>query len=223
MEFNPTLKRNLLTVAVVALFFNSAFAQDTELKDRFESEYRAWKEQTGEITPSSAPEYNEHLYEMIKMGAPVLPFIIEKMEKHEFGLDFLLESAFHLISRKNLEREDWPEGKLGDAHTAAAMYIDWWHNGLKETERSFDRYYQEWKGYLAEKNPEEAEKKLKNIKNLGIAAMPFMINKIEKGDLEFIKIISDHTNESLSADTSKDECISWWNENHEKYTIVQEQ
>jgi len=208
---------------LVALLAALAIGQDIDLKDRFEAEYRAWKEQVGEITPSSSPHYNEHMTEIVKMGVPALPLIIEKMEKHEYEWDFQLKFAFSLITRKTFEKEDWPEGKPGGAHTKAAMYIDWWHNGLKDTENSFNRHYQEWKKYQEEKNFEEAEKKLRNIKNLGIAAIPFMIEKIKEGDLEFIKKISDHTNESLNENASRDECIAWWNENRDKYTIVQDE
>ena len=119
--------------------------QDTDLKDRFETEYRAWKEQVGELTPSSAPGYNEHMTEIVDMGVPALPLIVEKMEKHEYERDFELKFAFSLITRKIFEKEDWPEGTRGDARTKAVMFVDWWHNGLKDTENSFNRYYQEWK------------------------------------------------------------------------------
>lgn len=222
MKYEILFKHVIRAGIFFALFVSVAIGQDADLKDRFESEYRAWKTMVGEISPSSAPHYNEHLGEIVKMGVPVLPFIIEKMEKKEFGMDFLLEFAVYSISRKGFEKEDWPEGKRGGSHAAAAMLIDWWHNGLKDTENSFNRYYQEWKRDHAENKEEEAEDKLLSIKKLGIAAMPFMINKIEEGDLEFIKIISDHTNESLSEDASKDECIDWWNENEDKYTIIKE-
>jgi hypothetical protein len=204
-------------------FDDNGASRNADIKAKFEIEYKAWKEEVGEITPSSSPQYNEHMYEIVKMGAPVLPLIIERMEKSEFNMDFLLVSPFYLISGKSFEKEDWPEGRLGDAHTKSAMYIDWWHNGLKDTEKAFDRYYQDWKEDLAEDKEEEAKEKLLSIKKLGIAAIPFMIEKIKEGDLEFISIISDHTNESLSADASNDECIEWWNENKDKYIIVKDQ
>jgi hypothetical protein len=224
-----------------------AIGQDADLKSRFESEYRAWKEQVESQRFSSAPEFNEHFTKIVKMGIPVLPLIIDKMEKREFSMDFLLESAFYLISRKDFEKEDWPKGKRGDSHTAAAMYIEWWHNGIKDTQNSFDHYYRQWKRDLAEKKEDEANNKLLSIRKLGIVAMPFMIDKIKKGDLKFvkiisdyskiqypvnyigegdlqsIKIISDYTSESLNENASKDECIAWWNENKDKFTIVQDE
>jgi hypothetical protein len=204
-------------------FDHNGASRNADIKARFESEYKAWKEQFGELTPSSAGGYNEHMTEIVEMGVPVLPLIVEKMEKSENRYDFQLELAFDLITRKIFEKEDWAEGTRGDARTKAAMFVDWWHNGLKNTRESFDRYHQEWKKDLAENKEEEAQVKLSSIKKLGIAAIPFMIEKIKEGDLEFISIISDHTNESLSENASKDECIEWWNENKHKYTIVKDQ
>ena len=222
MKYGVFFRHLLWLGTIIVLFATLAFGQAADLKVRFESEYNAWKivVEGNNISPSMAIA-NDHLYEIVKMGVPVLPLIVEKMERKEFYQDFQLELAFYLITRKIFETEDWPQGKRGDAFTKAAMFIDWWHNGLKYTQNSFNRYYQEWKRYLAEKKEGEAEDKLLSIKKLGIAAIPFMIEKIEVGDLEFISIISDHTNESLNENASKDECIAWWNENKDKYTIVQ--
>jgi len=224
MNNKVVLKYLLISGSIIALLVTVVFGQDEDLKSRFESEYKAWKTMVDNNIASSLATTNPHLYEIVKMGVPVLPLIIEKMEKKEYARDFSLGVAFALITKKVFEKEDFPEGAIqGDAIINARMYIDWWHNGIKNTSDSFNRYYQEWKRYLAEKNTEEAEKKLKNIKNLGIAAIPFMIDKIKEGDMEFIKIISDHTNGSLNENASKDECIQWWKENSDKYTIIKDE
>lgn len=223
MRYDAFFKQVLISGTFVALLVAFAFSQETDLKDRFESEYRAWKKSVEEKPFSSAPQYNEHMTQIVNMGVSVLPLIIEKMEKKEFKMDFLLESAVYSISRKDFEKEDWPEGRRGGSHAAAAMYIDWWHSGIKETEESFNGYYRKWKEDLAGKKQEMAQEKLWSIQKLGIAAIPFMIEKIKEGDLEFISIISDHTNGSLSETASKDECVDWWNENKDKYTIVQDE
>jgi hypothetical protein len=222
MKCEIFFKHILKSGIIIALFTVLAFGQNTDLKNHFESEYKAWKTHVEETPFSSTQGNNEHMFEIVKLGVPVLPLIIEKMEKKEFGMDFILEVAVHSITKKVFAKEDWPEGTLGDSHTAAAMYIDWWKNGLKNTSNSFNQYYQEWKKYRDEKNVEEAGKKLRNIKNLGIAAIPLMVDKIKKGDLEFIKTISDLTDGNLSANASKDECISWWNKNRDKYTIIKD-
>lgn len=247
MKIRTILKQVFRTSIFIVLLASVTLSQDADIKGRFESEYLAWKNQVEEHEYSSFPQYNEHMFEIVQMGAPVLPFIIEKMERNEFKMDFLLVTPFYFISGKAFKREDWPEGTQGDAHTKAAMYIDWWHNGIMDAQNSFNQYYLEWKRSLADKSEDEAKIKLANIKMLGIAAIPLMIEKINEGDLVFIKIISYHTygsliermrksdlklefidrisdyeNESLSENATKEECIEWWNENKDKYTIVQD-
>jgi len=227
-------------------FQNIEINKSDILKNEFESEYRAWKKAVDEKGFSSAPQYNEHFYEIIDMRAPVLPFIIEKMEKKEYGLDFLLESAFYFITKMRFDKSEWPKGKLGDSHTAAAMYVDWWHNGIKDTEKSFNHYYQQWSKCKAENNTEKADEILRHIDRLGIAAIPFMIEKINNGDKEFIKIISgysfasminrirksdykydfiesiaDNKNTKLNENASIDEFTEWWSANKDLYTIIQ--
>lgn len=212
------MKRLFLAAALISLFAAAAFGQDADVKARFESEYQAWKTIV-EGSSSSLSHFNPHLYEIAKMGIPVLPLLIDKMERKGFDRDFLLGKAFGLITMKEFPREDWPPGKLAGSHAKAAMYINWWHSGIKNTSKDFNRYYQEWKSALAETNREKADKNLRYITALGIAAMPFMIEKIEEGDLELIKVISYLSHSLLSVNASKYECLKWWDEKKEKYII----
>lgn len=220
MKSNITLKYLIGLCILIALLNGKVYGQDTELKNRFESEYNAWKAYVEENRASSTAHFNSHIYEIAKLGAPALPLIIEKMKINETGFDFLLRFSIYLITQKIFEKEDWPEGTLGDVHTAAVMYIAWWDNGIKDTKETFNRYYSARNKYLNEKNTPEAEKQLKHIRNLGIVAIPYMIDKIKEGDLVFIKIISDFSNQDLKADATKEQCLTWWSKNSSKYTIV---
>ncbi|NLI16295.1 MAG: hypothetical protein GX409_08435 [candidate division Zixibacteria bacterium] len=229
---------------LIALLFAVASGQDTDLKNRFEVEYKAWKTYVDANSVSDLAIFNNHMRAIIQLGIPALPLIFEKMEKNEYRFDFQLEVAIPPITRKFFEIEDWPKGKRGDAITKAALFLDWWKNGIKETKNTFDRYYSARKKFLEENNTEEAEKQLNRIRNLGIVAIPYMIDKIKEGDLVFIETIAELTNQypskytysegdsafignlneltnqGLSANASKDECLEWWSKNSSKYTIV---
>ena len=143
----------LISGSIFALLVGVAFGQDADLKNRFESEYKAWKTIVDENPFSETAMYNPHIFEIGNMGAPVLPLLVEKMENSESG--HLLNYAFYLITKKGFEKEDWPKRSNGKirvgSRTKKAMFLDWYRNGIKNTSISFNRYYLEWKRYLDEK------------------------------------------------------------------------
>jgi hypothetical protein len=214
------IKRMITAGVLFFLLVPVPFGQDADIKSRFESEYNAWKEYVAEYPFSDFSFYNLHQMEIAKLGPAALTLIIEKMEKNESGFDFQLHYAFFLITRKVLEKEEWPQGTLGDARTGARMYINWWNNGIKETKNDFDRYYSARNMYLDKKNVDESVRQLNHIKGMGIVAIPYMVDKIKEGDLVFIEIISDFSNQDLKADATKEQCLEWWSKNSSKYTIV---
>ena len=221
MKYQMVFKYIANSFIFITILAAVAMSQGGDIQNRFESEYEAWKIIVENDMLSSRSIANEHLYKIVEIGVPVLPYLIAKMENQNSVHDFKLGLAFYLITRKIFEKEDWAIGTRGDARTKAKMFVEWWHNGIKNTPQTFNKYYEEWKKYKVESDTLKTEDMFQKIKRLGIAAIPFMIDKIRGGDLEFIKIISNHTNGSLNENALKDECLKWWDENKDKYTIIQ--
>ena len=58
----------------------------------------------------------------------------------------------------------------------------------------------------------------------GISALPYIIDKIETGDEELINSVKKLTNgsgNSLDKDAGREDCLNWWKENKDKWSMVQ--
>jgi hypothetical protein len=196
---------------------NQLHAEGKEaLKNQFEEKYEKWQEWQKENPFRSDPSGSPALREIAKIGIPGIPLIIEKIEEKD---DMYLDFCIFLITRKVFEKSEWPPDKLGDSHTGAKMYVEWWKEGRKKTPEQFSGYFQDWRRLTSECKTEEAKAKLKNLTNLGIDALPLMIEKIREGNTEFIPIISFLTNEAIKKDASPDTAIKWWAENKQNWLL----
>ena len=57
------------------------------------------------------------------------------------------------------------------------------------------------------------------IADLGIAALPLIIQKIEKGEADLIPLVSQLTDNKIKSDAQKKEVLDWWKSNKDKLTI----
>ena len=114
----------------------------------------------------------------------------------------------------------WPEG------------AQWWgrhvkhYQGHLEIEAStvgpwlsgeFNRLYQEWRQLNDEHKSELADAKYAQMKSLGIAAIPSMIEKIRNGDLALIPTASELSGGRLKNDATQAEALEWWEANKGKW------
>lgn len=210
----------LINVLVLICGIFSFNVQSSEIKNIFEQKYNEWKEYNSrfEEKVKSTWGINKPLYEIVKLGIPALPFIIEKIQKNPE--DFQLGYAVFLITKKQFEKSDWVEkGKMGDAKTKAKMYVNWWYEGRKQSPEQFEKLYTEWKSLKAQGKEKEAKEKYERIKHLGIVILPNIIEKIEHGETEFIPIVSYFTDDAVKKDAKVSECVEWWKKNKEKWTL----
>jgi len=91
----------------------------------------------------------------------------------------------------------------------AVTYGDWlW--------AEFDDAYAQWLTRNKEGNHEETHIFYERMKELGIAAVPCMIAKIDSGDEELIPLVAELTSE-VDQDATKGECLQWWDENKNRW------
>ncbi len=116
------------------------------------------------------------------------------------------------------------EGKYSDIYKILWQY--WLKNGDKYAKEQFDKYYPEWKTAL--KNKPDAKSRHEGLQERmlkgGISALPYIIDKIETGDEELIKSVKKITNgsgNSLDKDAGWEDCLNWWKENKDKWSMVQ--
>lgn len=184
----------------------------------FEERYRAWVEYTEtQDSLSSAAGINPALESIIDLGPAILPFLIEKMEKKAYKLDFQLGFAVFRLSKKQFGKDEYPE--VRDSITEAQAYVKWWREERKRTPEIFARLFKQWKSYRDTNQTEQAESQSKNIRDLGIDALPLILNKIETGENDLIPVVAWITSDGVAKAASREQCVSWWAANKEKWTL----
>lgn len=130
---------------------------------------------------------------------------------------------------------DFPE--LGELETDKVFGVLWKH-WLKEGDRLARRRIEEYSTYrrlLMEKKLDAANKFHHNgspkskVFSCGIAALPYIIDAIEKGDVSLVPIVPEltrghkakalHLNPELSINAKRAEVLEWWKKNKQKWTI----
>jgi len=212
---------NCIGINVLAAQTENHPAED--IKEVFEREYGAYIEATRlddkEFpfrSTSYGPRSYQHLQKIAKLGMPVLPYLMEKIIATE---DMNLNIPIYVITTKTFAKSEWPEGKRGDSRTKVKLYINWWKTGRKLTPQQFSQRYLQWKNLKTQGKEDEAKAKLDEIRRLGIAALPIMIEKVKQGEKEFIPLIFKLTKGKVKTNATISECLAWWRDNKEKWLI----
>lgn len=199
----------LYGIAVGVLTLSGSASGDTPRKT-FENRYQAWRTWVAAnpylSTYTTSPEFQG----IVALGPPAIPFLIEKLEQNLE--DFHLEVAVHRIAKKRFDRTEWPQGKLGDAKTAAGMYVQWWKDDRFKTGERFAELYGKWKLLKAEKKDKEAEETYQRIVDLGITVLPYLLDKVDQQG-EFVPAISKLSDGALSPRAGATDCKNWWGKN----------
>jgi len=100
-------------------------------------------------------------------------------------------------------------------------WSNWWQGGQKLTKLRFHTIHSKWKDMKKETESERyvAGKQFLKMVDLGIPALPFMIEKVQQGEKEFISAISMLTGGKLKKTSTRAECLDWWNKNKQKWLI----
>ena len=127
----------VLTIMIIIAI--PTFANETNaIKAIFEQKYRECQEWEKAHFFSSVSGVGKPYADIMRLGPQVLPYIIEKMEEKP-GLAYQLKFTCSLITEKCFEKNMWPPGKLGDAHTKAKMFVKWWRHDRKQTPQQFEK------------------------------------------------------------------------------------
>ncbi|MCX8109440.1 MAG: hypothetical protein N3G20_11625 [Verrucomicrobiae bacterium] len=211
---------NKIGSVVSMILTASAFiadASDKQIKQRFEEKYQAWRAWVTNHWYMSTFIRNQQFNEIVALGLPVVPYIVEKIEQNPG--DFHLGSAVMLITKKKFAKSEWPLGSLGDSRTAAVMYVKWWKEGRFKTGERFAELYRKWKASKADKKDKEAEETYQKIVDLGIPVMPYLVAHVEQQP-ELVSAISKLTDGALPPTATPAECNQWWEANKKKYEVL---
>ena len=120
---------------------------------------------------------------------------------------------------------------LRDAHRT--LWQHWIKAGDKYAKEQFKEYYPQWKAALKDKPNAPSRHRALQERMLkgGVAAMPYVIAEIEKGDVSFIPVAAKltkprarrikDTGPQLPEKATQTEAKEWWKKNKQKWTIFQ--
>lgn len=202
-----------LTLAILVGF---GHATDDKVRGAFEDRYQIWRTWVNDHPYLSTYTECEEFQAIVELGPRVLPWLVEKIEGN--ADDFHLEVAIQRIAKRRFDRTEWPEGKLGDAKTAAGMYMHWWKEGRFKTGERFAELHGKWKTLKSENKEKESREAYQQVVDLGIAALPSLIDKVNQ-EPELVAAISALSDGTLPATATPADCRRWWEENKQKFEL----
>ena len=201
----------------------------------FQEKHEAWLEycQRPEVWRHSRGNVfvnNEPFREIIRLGIPALPCLMERIEEAPIEGRLLHHALMAITKKKFHVRQEEIDGRLlwtveefpdiapGKSHPDTnILWLRWWREKIQETPQEFERLHQEWK---AQKEPDETAQAYRKLVDLGIVALPAMVEKVADGDAVMIPAISELTDGTLAPDARVAECLAWWEREQEKWTIT---
>lgn len=220
MNSNSIAKKWLVILCSAVFFVSTALLskaadKQQDVKAELEKRIKAWGDYTGKNLYLSDLTDNKYYRDIIDLGMPVLPYLIEKIEEGCWPLG----DAVTIITKKRFEEYEQPEYHVRDSKSTAAAVAKWWPKARKETPQKFDKLYLEWKNLKNKGKQDEAKEKSLQIDGLGIAALPMIFEKIKLGDTDLVPIIVKLTRGKIKNDATAAEYLAWWNENKEDWLI----
>jgi len=144
-----------------------------------------------------------------------------------FGMRAIAQINFQDKCFQNLVQfNDFPElGKIPiDQDPWKRLWKHWYKVGRQWTKQQFEKKYDDWKE-AKNKSPLASSalsfQKQKLRCQLGIAALPLLIEKINAGETDLIDIVSELTHEEIERNATKQEVTLWWQNNKEKWLIFE--
>jgi len=213
-------KRMWVALGVGALcLVTASLAYAEETKDDIEAELNRrialWGEDLRKNDPlalASITPRNEYYDAIVDLGLPAVPYLIEKMKQGRL----VFTEFVHEITGKRFTvyEEGFPEG----ARACTKAMIEWWSNAREETPKRFEQLYSERKKLLDQGKDEEAKKKEIQIRCLGLAALPLIMEKAREGDTTLHPIVEGITN-GKTKDMSQPQLATWWEKNQGQLRI----
>lgn len=220
MSSNSITKKWLVILCSAVFFVSTALLskaadKQQDVKAELETRIKAWGNYLRGNLFLSDLTGNKYYRDIIDLGTPAVPYMVEKIEKG----NWVLSDAVSEITRKRFEEDERPADYRGGSQDYAKLITQWWPKARKETPQRFTKLYSEWKDLKNQGKQDEAREKSLQIDGLGIAALQMIFEKIELGDTDLIPIVAKLTKEKVKNNAAVTECLAWWQQNKEQWLI----
>ena len=206
------------------------------LEREFDARYSAWqaylKQHVNRYSSRFGTEPyfdNEPYRRLIALGVPALPLFSDRL-RH----DGLLLGAVHEIAKVYWHRhwaypvpgqevytiEEFPAfPSTGDRPSNVDLWLRWWDHDRFGTSQRFAALYSEWQDLTRHGRTREAGEKWQRIRDLGIAALPCLVEKVAQGAADLVPIVSYLTDDTVKADLKPQDCVTWWEQHKQDWTL----
>jgi hypothetical protein len=205
------------------------------VEEEFEPLYQEWETSFAQIvgfrsTFDGDAVYNNNpaFQKIVDLGVEAVPLIMEKMKTnpHVGEALFRITKWRYHINRTGTPGnsvwtvEEFPDERETKGPPDVIRVIErWWVEFRSQVPQRFAALYEEYNSLKDQGKKEEAEEKLLRIKDLGIDALPLLIDKIQQGDTRMIPAMAHLTDKKVPESASSSECVSWWAANKAKLTL----
>jgi len=132
--------------------------------------------------------------------------------------------ADYSLERRELTFPEFPElGPFKGEHKYGQFWQQWLTVGENRAREHFENEYDKWKIEKKTRPPHEKgidDRDKKKMLKHGVAALPFMIQKVRQGESDLIPLISELVDGRIPQDATQKQCLQWWDNNKDKWTIA---
>ena len=171
---------------------------------------------------------------IVDLGPAALPYLVEAVQG-----DHMLGYAIYLIAKTNLHiyrtgsapREwSWRVEEFPDIVAASGppdyriLWQRWWDGGQSLADWRFESLYGQWRAAKSRASADEASGLLVKVRDIGLPALPPMIEKVSTGEAQLLPVVQDLTSGAATTTGSTPQertqaCVAWWNQNKAKWLI----
>lgn len=222
----------LLSVCAVTAAVAVDQQPGSDVRAEFDRHYTEWCRERAEWISqnpyaSSLPVLSDGKA-IVDMGAPALPFLMDKLSDMlansvlDNRLSADVTSLVRHITWRRFQDSEYPDGVPVDNHRVEIqLYLNWWRKVRGDGPRRVESLYARWDKMTKDGLAEPATKvPLDEIRNMGIEALPFVMDKIQNGDERLVPFVSKIMRKQIGGETpTKQSVLDWWNANKAKLTL----
>jgi len=242
----------MLFTTFVTFFWKPAMSQDFKTRF-FQADAQCDKELSAffrEKGPSSilTPNDYKRIAEiqkkyLIPLGPHALPYLIVLSQEGRWWLKIALPESWggHSGAIPEISKFRPHEIKLSQIHPPKftteefyeivevipneyKIYLSWLLEGERRTPKWFSERYTKWLAARKQGNAKEAQAMYQKLLNIGIAAIPLWLKKLQSEQdknirQQIINALSYLTNGEVKSNMSPQECLNWWERNKERWTV----
>lgn len=203
----------------------------------FHRRYERWKKHVASVPPSLSSTFpvkqyyeNEPYRNLIALGPAYLPYFTDMAEEDgsSWAPIYDITKWRPEYRRKGdgptkwvWELDGFPESSSRRGPPGPAdLWRFWWEQGRHKVPTVFEGLYRKWKQKESEGNRAEAGKLLKRITNLGLFALPCVVEKVLAGDEGLRPVLVELTDGAISKDTDAATTKAWWQTKKQGWAIL---